>query len=502
MRPLASARREATLCADSLRPGVTILDFVCGFITPESTPDMTVSLTKSSKTPAGSIALHATDRASFATHSATLDPAERRWLQSVGFTGAPDTHALLPGTDGRIAAVWVGVHGATHPWALAAFPKTLPSGHYHLGDQGLALDPAAAALSWEMGAYTFDLYKPARREPAGLQLTSSAATQRALIMAAAMASTRDLVNTPAEHMGPAELAEACKLVAQQHGATFKQVVGDKLIKGFPAVHAVGRAASASRAPRLIELNWGNPKHPRISLVGKGVCFDTGGLDIKPADAMRLMKKDMGGAANALGLAQMIMALKLPLNLQLLIPAVENSISGEAFRPGDVFKTRKGLHIEIGNTDAEGRVILCDALAYAAEGRPDLLIDMATLTGAARVALGGQLPALFCRSMDLARDLVDRSLELRDPMWHMPLWRDYHGGIESDIADIVNTGKSALAGAINAALFLEDFVPAEQPWLHLDLFAWNSETRPGRPVGGEAQTIRTLLTYLEARYATL
>jgi leucyl aminopeptidase len=260
---------------------------------------------------------------------------------------------------------------------------------------------------------------------------------------------------------------------------------------------VGRAAT--RAPRLIELNWGNPKHPKLALVGKGVCFDSGGLDIKGADGMRWMKKDMGGAANALGLAQMVMALKLPVRLQLLIPAVENAIAGNAFRPGDVFKTRAGLHIEIGNTDAEGRVILCDALAYAAEGKPDLLIDLATLTGAARVALGSQLPALFCRRTDFARELVDRGLALRDPLWHMPLWRDYHGGIESDIADIVNTGKGALAGAINAALFLEDFVPAGMDWLHIDLFAWNDSTRPGRPVGGEAQTLRTLLAALEQRY---
>jgi leucyl aminopeptidase len=215
--------------------------------------------------------------------------------------------------------------------------------------------------------------------------------------------------------------------------------------------------------------------------------------------MRLMKKDMGGAANALGLAQMIMALQLPVQLQLLIPAVENAISGNAFRPGDVFKTRRGLHVEIGNTDAEGRVILCDALAYGAENKPELMIDMATLTGAARVALGSQLPALFTRDTPLARQLVDSGLALHDPLWHMPLWRDYHAGIESDIADIVNTGKSALAGAINAALFLEDFVPAEQAWLHIDLFAWNDTARPGRPIGGEAQTLRTLLAYLEARY---
>ena len=460
---------------------------------------MTVQLAKPGR---GSVPVHTTNRSQFAAHSAGLDPAAQRWLQTVGFTGMPDTHALLPGADGTLAAVWAGVRDATHPWALSALPKALPPGRYHLAEPSLALDEAAAALSWEMGSYNFDLYKPAKRETAVLHLPSNATTQRALIVAAAAASTRDLVNTPAEHMGPGQLAAAVKLVAKQHGATFKQTVGDKLlVANFPAIHAVGRAAdtASDRAPRLVELNWGNPKHPRLCLVGKGVCFDTGGLDIKGADGMRLMKKDMGGAANALGLAQMVMALKLPVRLQLLIPAVENAIAGNAYRPGDVFKTRKGLHIEIGNTDAEGRVILCDALAYGAESKPVLMIDMAALTGAARVALGAQLPAMFCHRMDLARDLVDRGLALRDPLWHMPLWRDYHGGIESDIADIVNTGRNGLGGAITAALFLDDFVPATLDWVHIDLFAWNNESRPGRPVGGEAQTLRTLLGYLEDRF---
>ncbi len=458
---------------------------------------MTVHLAKPGR---GSVPVHAVDSTQFKTQSAALDAESRRWLQTVGFSGAPDTHALLPAADGSLKAVWAGVRHAAHPWALAALPKALPAGRYHLAEDGLSVDPAAAALSWELGSYTFDLYKAAPREPATLHLPSNADTQRALIVAAAMASTRDLVNTPAEHMGPAELAEAVRMVAKQHGATFKQVVGDKLLAAnFPAIHAVGRAADKARAPRLIELNWGRPKDPKLCIVGKGVCFDSGGLDIKGADGMRLMKKDMGGAANALGLAQMVMALGLPVRLQLLIPAVENAISGNAFRPGDVFKTRKGLHIEIGNTDAEGRVILCDALAYGAEGKPELMIDMATLTGAARVALGAQLPAMFCRRMNLAREIVDRGLALRDPLWHMPLWRDYHGSIESDIADIVNTGRNGLGGAITAALFLDDFVPATQDWVHIDLFAWNNETRPGRPVGGEAQTLRTLLAYLEERF---
>jgi leucyl aminopeptidase len=464
---------------------------------------MTVHLSQTPRAHRGSIPIHATSRALFAAHLDKLDPVDQRWLQALGFNGAPDSHALLQADDGGVAAVWVGVHDATHPWALAAFPKTLPPGHYHLGGAGLTLDPAAAAMSWELGSYHFDLYKAARREPAQLHVPSTDAAQRALMMAAAVASTRDLINTPAEHMGPGALAKAVQLVAKQHGATFKQIVGDKLLgAGFPSIHAVGRAADAAsdRAPRLIELNWGNPKHPRLCLVGKGVCFDSGGLDIKSADGMRQMKKDMGGAANTLGLAQMVMALKLPVRLQVLIPAVENAIAGNAYRPGDVFKTRQGLHIEIGNTDAEGRVILCDALAYGAESKPALMIDMATLTGAARVALGGQLPALFCRSTPLARELVDSGMALHDPMWQLPLWQDYHAGIESDIADIVNTGKNAHGGAINAALFLADFVPAEIDWLHLDIYASNDSARPGRPVGGEAQGIRTLLAYLEQRFA--
>ena len=459
---------------------------------------MTVELKAPSR---NAVPVLATDAQHFKAHAAVLPAEQRRWLSTLRFEGAADTHALLPGADGSLAAVWAGVRDAAHPFALSALPKSLPPGAYRLAEGGLSIDVQAAALSWELGAYTFDLYKPARREPARLMLPSSAAASRGLLLAAAIASTRDLVNTPAEHMGPAELAEAVRMVAKQHGARFKQVVGDKLLAAnFPAIHAVGRAAT--RAPRLIELNWsrkGGAKDPLLTLVGKGVCFDSGGLDIKSADGMRQMKKDMGGAANALGLAQLVMALQLPVRLQLLIPAVENAIAGNAYRPGDVFKTRAGLHIEIGNTDAEGRVILCDALAYGAEHKPALMIDMATLTGAARVALGAQLPALFCRDMATARELVDTSMQQHDPLWHLPLWRNYHAGIESDIADIVNTGRNALAGAINAAIFLEDFVPANQDWLHLDLFAWNDQARPGRPVGGEAQTLRTLLAYLEKRF---
>ncbi|MBL8333708.1 MAG: leucyl aminopeptidase family protein [Rubrivivax sp.] len=456
---------------------------------------MTVTL---KKTAAGATPLHVVDAAGFDATAARFSPAQRQWLATLGFKGAPDTHALLPGDDGRLAGVVAGVRAADHPWALAMLPRVLPAGRYHLADGGLALDATAAAMSWQLGAYQFDRYKPRARPPAELLLAPGAAAERGLMLARAIARVRDLVNTPAEAMGPEQLAEAAQALAKAHGARFRQVVGDALLKqNFPAIHAVGRAAE--RAPRLIELNWGKPKAPLITLVGKGVCFDTGGLDIKGADGMRLMKKDMGGAANALGLAEMIMAARLPVRLQVLIPAVENAIAGNAYRPGDVFKTRKGLHIEIGNTDAEGRVILCDALAYGAESQPELMIDLATLTGAARVALGGHLPALFTRNMALARELVDRGLALHDPLWHLPLWRDYHGGIESDIADIVNTGRGPAGGAINAALFLDDFVPPGLEWLHLDIFAWNDSARPGRPVGGEAQTLRTLLDLLERRY---
>ena len=456
---------------------------------------MTVEL----KTPgARAVPVHVVDRASFATHLRTAPAATQRWLKATGFQGEADRHVLMPDAEGGLREVWAGVTAADSPWALSALPLALPAGTYCIAHDGLDVPAEAAALSWELGAYAFDAYKPTRREPAVLQLSPGVAAERGLMLATAMASVRDLVNTPAEHLGPAELAAAVKLVARQHGAKVKETVGDALLKAnFPAIHAVGRAAV--RAPRLIELSWGNPKHPKLSLVGKGVCFDSGGLDLKSAEGMRLMKKDMGGAANALGLAQMIMALKLPVRLQLLIPAVENAVAGNAFRPGDVFRTRQGLQIEIGNTDAEGRVILCDALAYAAESRPALIIDLATLTGAARVALGPALPALFCRDTALARQLVDSGLALHDPLWHMPLWADYHTLIESAVGDIVNTGRNAMAGAVTAALFLADFVPADLPWVHIDLFSWNDQARPGRPVGGEAQTLRTLLHWLESRF---
>jgi leucyl aminopeptidase len=462
---------------------------------------MTVQLKKPA---ASATPIHLVTRQTLAAHSAQLPDAARRWLATAGFNGAPDSHALLPDPAGGLQAVWAGVADAQHPWALAALPRALPPGRYRLADAAdgtLVLDAQAAAFSWALGGYRFSRYKrqgaPALAE---LQLPASAAARHGLLLAQAVATARDLVNTPAEHMGPAELADAVLALAAVHGAKVSQTIGDALLKAnFPAIHAVGRAAS--RAPRLIELTWGSVKAPRLSIVGKGVCFDSGGLDIKSPEGMRQMKKDMGGAANAIALAGLVMSLKLDVRLQLLIPAVENAIAGNAYRPGDVVPSRAGLQIEIGNTDAEGRVILCDALAYACESRPALLIDLATLTGAARVALGGQLPALFTRDTALARTLMDDGLARHDPLWQLPLWAPYHAGIESDIADIVNTGRGPQAGAINAALFLADFVPDTVPWLHIDLFAWNDASRPGRPAGGEAQTVRTLLAHLQQRFAT-
>ena len=471
---------------------------------------MTVQLKKPATT---CTPIHLVSRDTLAQHRASLAPASQQWLATVGFDGAPDSHALLPDAQGRLQAVWAGVATPNHPWALAALPKALPPGRYRLarpggdgsGEAGLAPDDEAAAFSWALGSYRFARYQSTPSASAELQLPPSPAARHGLLLAEVVARTRDLVNTPAEHLGPEELADAVVAIAKAHGAKVRQVVGDALLKAnFPAVHVVGRAAS--RPPRLVELTWTGPgvgtgkKAPLLCLVGKGVCFDSGGLDIKSPDGMRQMKKDMGGAANALGLAALVMACKLPVRLQLLIPAVENAISGNAYRPGDVVPTRAGLQVEIGNTDAEGRVILSDALAYAVEGQPDLVIDLATLTGAARVALGGQLPALFSRDMAQARALVDMGLALHDPLWHLPLWAPYHAGIRSEIGDIVNTGRGPQAGAINAALFLADFVPDNVPWLHIDLYAWNDASRPGRPAGGEAQTLRTLLAFLRQRYA--
>ena len=423
-----------------------------------------------------------------------LTPAQRRWVEASGFEARAHTHCAVPGAKGDIDLVLVGVRDADDPWALASLPLKLAPGRYALGKGPVTIGEDHAAYGWSLGSYQFTRYKKARRKPADLDLAPSAKVADALGLAEAVKLVRDLVNTPAEDMGPAELSDVVREQADRFGAEFDEWVGEELLaQNFPAIHAVGRAAK--KEPRLLELNWGNAKHPRLAIVGKGVCFDTGGLDIKGAEGMRLMKKDMGGAAHAIALASLVMQRKLPYRLQLLVPAVENAISGNAYRPGDVIRTRRGHTIEIGNTDAEGRVVLADALAYAAEDKPALVIDFATLTGAARVALGPELPALFANDEKLAAKLVAAGEAVEDPVWRMPLWRNYRRFFESDVADFNNSGKGGFAGAIVAALFLEHFVPETTPWAHFDTYAWNDISRPGRPLGGEAMGLRAALKAL-------
>jgi leucyl aminopeptidase len=425
---------------------------------------------------------------------AALTPAERRLAEAIGFDAAPDSFCVLPDAKGNLARVLAGVRDATDPWALAALPHKLPRGRYALGKGPVALSAEDAAFAWDLGSYQFTRYRKGKRKPADLQLDGSERVRRSLELAAAVRLVRDLVNTPAEDMGPEELSDVAREQAERFGGEFDEWVGDELLaQNFPAIHAVGRAAT--RAPRLLEINWGNPRHPRIAIVGKGVCFDSGGLDIKTAEGMRLMKKDMGGAAHAIALARLVMQRELPVRLQMLVPAVENAIAGNAFRPGDVLRTRKGLTVEIGNTDAEGRLVLCDALAYAAEGKPRTLVDFATLTGAARVALGPELPPLYANDEELAQRILAASEQARDPLWRMPLWRNYRRLYDSDVADINNSGRGGFAGSIVAALFLDHFVPEDVAWAHLDVYAWNDVSRPGRPVGGEAQGLRALLAAL-------
>lgn len=420
-----------------------------------------------------------------------LSPAERRWAEASGFDGAPNSFHLVADAKGAASRVLLGVRDADDPWALAGLPLKLPRGRYELGKGPVAVAPDNAAFAWDLGGYQFTRYRKAKRKPSDLQVVRSARVIEALQMAEAVRLVRDLVNTPAEDMGPEHLSDIARGQAELFGAEFDEWVGDELLaQNFPAIHAVGRAAA--RPPRLLEINWGNPKHPRLAIVGKGVCFDTGGLDLKTAEGMRLMKKDMGGAAHAIALARLIMQRNLPVRLQVLVPAVENAVSGNAFRPGDVIRTRKGLTVEVGNTDAEGRVILCDALAYAAEQKPKAIIDFATLTGAARVALGPELPVMYANDEKLAARLLEAAEALGDPIWRLPLWRNYRRFFDSDVADINNAGRGGFAGSIVAALFLDYFVPEGTPWAHFDVFSWNDSSRPGRPVGGEAQGLRAVL----------
>lgn len=445
--------------------------------------------------------IEATDATHFAATRKRLSAAQRHWLDESGFDASkPGSVCLLADANGKLARVVVSVDPHEPLAALAALPMALPVGEYTLATESLPLDTQLAALGWALGAYQFTRYRKAKRATATLAVDAKTLdTLSPLVDATGM--VRDLVNTPTEDMGPKQLAEAVKQLGKAHKAKVREWVGDELLEdNFPTIHAVGRASH--RAPRLIELHWGNVSDPKLVLVGKGVCFDTGGLDLKPADGMRWMKKDMGGAAHAIALASLVMQAKLPVRLTLLIPAVENAVAGNALRPGDVVVTRAGHSVEIDNTDAEGRLVLCDALAYGAEQKPDLIVDFATLTGAARVALGPDLPALFANNDAIADAALTSGRAVADPLWRLPLWRPYRKMLDSYLADFANGGPSRHAGAITAALYMERFIPEGMPWVHLDTYAWNDADRPGRPRGGEAMGLRAIFALLQDRYRSL
>ena len=427
-------------------------------------------------------------------------PEASAWVGCTGFSAKPGSTCLVPGRGGKLASVLVGVDRDDDPWALAHVPDVVPAGDYHLDSRWSSRRIERAALGWALAAYRFDRYRNSTPPAASLHPGSATAAESVRAQARAVARVRDLINTPANDMMPKELAAAVSELATEHGAEFRVVTGEALLdEGYPAIHAVGRAST--HRPRIIDLTWGDPRAPRLTLVGKGVCFDSGGLDIKPAAGMRLMKKDMGGAAHAIGLADLIMTTALPVRLRLLVPAVENAIAGNAYRPGDVIPTRKGLTIEVDNTDAEGRIVLSDALTDGAADNPDLMIDFATLTGAARVALGTDLPAMFSNHETVAADLAESGRDVHDEVWRMPLHAPYRELIESKVADIMNGSSQPYGGAITAALFLQAFVPDEIPWVHFDIMAWTTRAKPGRPVGGEAMGMRAVFEFLERRYRT-
>ncbi|MBC8158954.1 MAG: leucyl aminopeptidase family protein [Alphaproteobacteria bacterium] len=435
---------------------------------------------------------------------AQQSPIVADWVAGSGFKAKPATHCLIPDGHGKPVSALCGVDPAQLLWSWAGLRASLPHGIYRFDSEISSIqcqkDPESAALGWALGGYRFSRYQRDKGSDFP-QMVWPQPCDRARVrrLAEAIFLIRDLINTPANELGPAELANAIETVAKRFNADVKQTIGDDLLEsGYPAIHAVGHGSP--RAPRLIDLTWGEADAPLITLVGKGVCFDTGGLDIKPAAAMKLMKKDMGGAAHALGLAMAIMDAQLPVRLRLLIPAVENSVSGNALRPQDVISTRKGLSVEIGNTDAEGRLILADALAEAASQKPRFIIDFATLTGAARVALGPSLPALFCNRNELAEDLLHHGEAVQDPVWRMPLFDAYRKLIDGKIADLNNAPEVPFAGAITAALFLEAFVEPEVAWAHMDIMAWNLETQPGRPEGGEAMGVRAAYAMIATKFS--
>jgi leucyl aminopeptidase len=435
---------------------------------------------------------------------ASQDEATRAWLTALRFRAERHQVTCIARPDGSVSGAVLGLGalgsiGALEPWHIAGAVDRLPGGPWRIETRLSAEAATAAALGWALGSYRFERYrsKPKAAASAVLvppQLADMAYVRRAT---AAIAMARDFINMPAADLSPERLADEALALARANGAAGRCIMGDALREGYPAIHAVGQASAV--APRLVDFTWGDPAAPKVTLVGKGVCFDTGGLDIKPPAGMLLMKKDMGGAACVLALARMVMESSLPVRLRVLVPAVENSISGNAYRPGDVLRTRKGVTVEVGNTDAEGRLILCDALALADTEQPDLLIDLATLTGAARIALGPELPALFGTREETVDALLRHGRRIADPLWPMPLWSGYDDDIASKIADVNNASSSTFAGAIIGGLFLKRFVTESKDWLHVDLFGWNPKDRPGRPVGAEPQAVRALYALLAERY---
>ncbi|ABO23544.1 M17 family metallopeptidase [Shewanella loihica] len=423
------------------------------------------------------------------------DKPVQNWLGSTQYKGKG--LSLIPGTDGSLSQVLYVSDDKDSHWVCGDLVNELPAGQYLL--EADTQTCKLAAFSWALGAYKFDRYKANDKVYPQLVLRDAELVEQTLKMARSVSIVRDLVNTPAADMMPQHLGETMESLASEFGAKVTQIVGDDLLThNYPTIHMVGRASH--NAPRLIDLTWGDEDAPKVTLVGKGVCFDSGGLDLKPGAGMRLMKKDMGGAAHVIGLAHQIMAAELPVRLRVLVPAVENAVSANAFRPGDVITTRKGLTVEIDNTDAEGRLVLCDALAEANSDKPELLIDFATLTGAMRIALGTELPGFFSNDDEVAAGITASGLTVEDPVWRMPLHKPYFDLTGSDIADLANCGKVPFGGAITAALYLEAFVDEEISWTHFDVMAWNTRKLPGRPIGGEAFGIRAVFDYLANRFA--
>lgn len=438
----------------------------------------------------------------FSSWIATQDSHAKNWLDTNGFRAEAGNVSLIPDAKGKLSRVILCVSETNSFWSIGSLPSLLPEGVYTL-DGVNPNDYEQKAIIWGLGAYQFTKYKKPNRKPAQLFLPKEIDHTYIANQVESIYMVRDLINIPTDDLGPTEFSDFAKKFAKENDATFKQIVGEDLLKqNYPLIYAVGRASDD--APRLIDIRWEakktkNKKLPLVTLVGKGVCFDTGGLDIKNSSAMLLMKKDMGGAAHVLGLARMIMQANLPVQLRVLIPMVENAVSGNAYRPGDVIKSRKGITVEIGNTDAEGRLVLADALTEAVSENPALLIDIATLTGAARIALGTDLPGLFCNNDTVAHEVIRQSAEVVDPIWRLPLFTAYRESLNSPIADINNAGTDGYAGAITAALFLKEFVPDTISWMHFDLMAWNLKSRAGRPQGGEAMALRALFSYVQASF---